>query len=391
MKALRIVLWVLIALSLVAGVWGVYDRLVNGHENTAYGSYVVWGLWVAMYLFLAGAAAGTFFFATLDYLFHIKLFSGTGRLALFATLVTLGAGLLHIWFDLGHMERIWKVYTRPNPQSVMAQMVWGYTLFGLLVLVMLAIVLRPASSPPQRGRGEGGKGRWLAILSALGLPLTLFLSGGVGALLGVESSRPFWHIGLFPVQFPVFSLASGAALMLLVIGLFGDSSNPQQSQQIRALAISTVVLQVIKLYFLWADYSQSLYGGVLQNVAAVNAVLFGPYWWAFWILQILIGTFIPVLMLALPNLDRQPIWAGIAGALVLFGFAVARANIVFPALTVPEIEALQRAFSDPRLQFTYFPSLMEWALSIGIIGLATAAFLVGHDVLRLATVQKEVA
>lgn len=80
-----------------------------------------------MYLFLAGTAAGTFFFATLDYLFGIKLFQGSGRLALFATLITLGAGLLHICFDQGHMERIWKVYTHPNPQSVMAQMVWGYT------------------------------------------------------------------------------------------------------------------------------------------------------------------------------------------------------------------------------------------------------------------------
>lgn len=390
-KSVEVLLWGLIVLSLIVGAWGVYDRLVNGHENTAYGSYVVWGLWVAMYLFLAGTAAGTFFFATLDYLFRVKLFQGTGRLALFATLVTLGAGLLHIWFDQGHMERIWKVYTHPNPQSVMAQMVWGYTLFGLLVLVMLVIALRSRLPLSQPGRGAGGEGRLLALLSILGLPLTLFLSGGVGALLGVEISRPFWHIGLFPVQFPVFSLASGAALMLLVIGLFGDARNPQQAQQIRVLAIVTVVLQVIKLYFLWADYSQSLYGGLPQNVAAINAVLFGPYWWAFWILQILLGTLIPALMLVMPGIVRRPVWAGVAGALVLLGFAVARANIVFPALTVPEIEALQQAFSDPRLQFAYFPSPVEWALSIGILGAAAAAFLLGGRWLRLSVAQQEVA
>lgn len=387
MKPLRLILWVLIALSLIVGAWGVYDRLVNGHENTTYGSYVVWGLWVAMYLFLAGTAAGTFFFATLDYLFHVRLFQGTGRLALFATLITLGAGLLHIWFDQGHMERIWKVYTRPNPQSVMAQMVWGYTLFGLLTAVMLVIALRAGRQKSETARAR----RWLAFLSVLGLPLTLFLSGGVGALLGVEVSRPFWHVGLFPVQFPVFSLASGAALMLVIIGLFGDTRNPQQAQQLRVLAIATIVLQVVKLYFLWADYSQSLYGGLPQNVAAINAVLFGPYWWAFWILQILLGSLVPIFILVLPGVARRPARAGVAGALVLFGFAVARANIVFPALTVPEIEALQRAFSDPRLQFAYFPSPMEWALSIGIFGAAAAAFLLGYTWLRLSVVQQEVA
>lgn len=41
MKPLRLILWVLIAWSLIVGAWGVYERLVNGHENTAYGSYVV--------------------------------------------------------------------------------------------------------------------------------------------------------------------------------------------------------------------------------------------------------------------------------------------------------------------------------------------------------------
>ncbi len=387
MKLLRTILWVLIALSLIVGAWGLYDRLVNGHENAAYGSYVVWGLWVAMYLFLAGTAAGTFFFATLDYLFRVRLFQGTGRLALFATLITLGAGLLHIWFDQGHMERIWKVYTRPNPQSVMAQMVWGYTLFGLLTAVMLVIALRAGRQGGEAARAR----RWLAFLSVLGLPLTLFLSGGVGALLGVEISRPFWHVGLFPVQFPVFSLASGAALMLLIISLFGDAHNPQQAQQLRVLAIATIVLQVVKLYFLWADYSQSLYGGLPQNVAAINAVLFGPYWWAFWILQILLGSLVPMFILVLPGVTRRPVWTGVAGALILFGFAVARANIVFPALTVPEIEALQQAFSDPRLQFAYFPSPVEWALSIGILGAAAAAFLLGCTWLRLSVVQQEVA
>jgi protein NrfD len=157
------------------------------------------------------------------------------------------------------------------------------------------------------------------------------------------------------------------------------------------LAIATVVLQVVKLYFLWADYSQSLYGGLPQNVAAINAVLFGPYWWAFWILQILLGSLVPILILVLPGVTRRPVWTGVAGALVLFGFAVARANIVFPALTVPEIEALQQAFSDPRLQFAYFPSPMEWALSIGILGAAAAAFLLGYTWLRLSVVQQEVA
>lgn len=368
---LRRILYVLGGLALLFGVWGVYDRLTFGHAHAGYGSYVVWGLWVAMYLFFAGTAAGSFMLATLDYLFNVELFEGTGRIGLWGTLVSLGAALLTVWFDIGHMERIWKVYLQGNPGSVMFQMVWGYTLFGLITLAALILALRKPESP------------LLKSLMWLGLVLALFVSGAVGALIGVQAARPFWHVGLFPVQFPVFSLASGAALMLLVLGWFGPREDPRRGQQLWVLGVVSMVLLVVKLYFLWADYSQSVYGGVPMNVEAVNLVLFGPHWWTFWILQILVGSVIPIVVLVQPKLAQNGRWAGWMGLLLLIGYAVARGLIIFPALTVPELEQLITAFTGKHLTFEYFPSLMEWAVTAGVIGLATLAFLFGMDRLRL--------
>jgi protein NrfD len=365
------VVYGLSVLALLFGAWGFYDRLAHGHQNAGYGSYVVWGLWVAMYLFFAGVAAGAFMVATADLLFHLKTFQGIGRAALWVALVSLGAALLQIWLDLGHLDRIWKVYLQGNPSSVMAQMVWGYTLFGLLLLVSLYLAIRAPQSSALR------------VLMIIGLPLSLFVSGAVGALLGVQASRPFWHVGLFPVQFPVFSLASGVAALLVVIGLFGSPTDARRASQLHILSIATIVLALVKLYFLWADFSQSMYGNVPQNVEAVRQVLYGPYWWAFWIIQLALGTLIPIVVLAQPQWARNGGLAGAMGLLVLIGFAAARANIVFPALTVPELEALITAFSGPHLTFDYFPTLMEWAVTSGSIGLAVLAFLIGADRLRL--------
>ncbi len=370
MRTHRKVYWIAVA-ALALGVLGLADRLLLGHQDAAYGSYVTWGLWVSMYLFFAGVAAGAFAVATLDLLFNVETFRGTGRIALWTALVSLGGALLSIWLDLGHMLRIWKVYFQPHFHSVMTQMVWGYTLFG----VLLVAALREAIRNPG--------GRALRALMTAGLPLALFVSGAVGALLGVEASRPFWHIGLFPVRFPVFAVASGAAALLAIIGLFGAPDDPRRGAQLRVLAIATVALAVAKLYFLWADFSQSLYGNVPQNVAAVREVLFGPYWWSFWILQILVGTLVPMAVLLRPGL-RGGALAGWMGVLVLAGLAVARANIVLPALAVPEIGALTEAFSgSARLRFEYFPSLMEWAVTVGITGLVVLAFLSGYERLPL--------
>ncbi len=71
------------------------------------------------------------------------------------------------------------------------------------------------------------------------------------------------------------------------------------------------------------------------------------------------------------------------GVLILIGFAAARANILFPALTVPELEGLTTAFAGPHLSFDYFPSLLEWSVTFGIVGAATIAFLLGTDRLPL--------
>jgi molybdopterin-containing oxidoreductase family membrane subunit len=257
----------------------------------------------------------------------------------------------------------------------MAQMVWGYTVFGALLAAALFLAVRRPQSPALR------------VLMVAGLPLSLFVSGAVGALLGVQASRQFWHVGLFPVQFPVFSLATGVAAVLAVVGLFGEGNDPHRGDQLWTLAVATIALAAVKLYFLWADYSQSLYGNVPQNVEAVHAVLYGPYWWAFWIGQLLVGTLVPVVVLAQRRFARDPVWAGWMGVLVLVGLAVARANIVFPALAVPELRALTTAFSGPHLTFDYFPSAMEWAVTAGAVGLALLVFVAGA---RVVTQKREV-
>jgi molybdopterin-containing oxidoreductase family membrane subunit len=371
-------LYVLGVLALLLGLYGFYSRLFIGERDVDYGSYVTWGLWVAMYLFFAGLASGLFMVATLDYLFEVRIFKGSGKLALWAALVTLPAALVSIGLDLGHMERIWKVYVQPNFNSLLAQMVWGYTVFGVMIAISLWLVTRPVVQTA-----------FVKGFMIVGLLTAIFVSSGVGALLGINASRMMWHVGLLPAQFPIFALATGVALMLTLVSFFGDESDANRAQQLRVLSIALIILLLIKTFFLWADFSMSLYAEVPQNIDAINEVLYGDYWWAFWIIQIALGTIIPMVVLILPVMYRRPFWLGVMGVLVLIGFAAARANIVFPALTVPELEGLSTAFTGPHLDFDYAPSLMEWSVVLGIIGVATLAFLLGLDYLPFFTTRKQ--
>jgi molybdopterin-containing oxidoreductase family membrane subunit len=270
------------------------------------------------------------------------------------------------------MERIWKVYLQPNFTSLLAQLVWGYTLFTLAILVALWLTARQPGALVTR------------VVMALGLFLAVFLSGGVGALLGVNASRGAWHVGMLPAQFPIFSLTSGVALLMIVVGWL-KADDGQRAQQLRLLSLAMVVLLVIKAYYLWTDFSLALYAGTPDTAEAVNLVLYGRWSWAFWGLQLGLGMIVPLLVLIQRPLAQNGLWAGFMGVAILIGFAVARANIIFPALAIPELDGLVTAFTGPHLQIDYVPSLMELSVVAGVVGLATVAYLLGMDRLPLFT------
>lgn len=387
----RKLLWALALVSVPIGLWGLYARLAFGHEATGYGSYVVWGLWVAMYLYFMELAAGSHLFATMDLISGFKPFTKMYRIALLATLGAMVGGLLHIFFDLGHPERFVNAYLSPSTSSVMAFMVWAYTLFGLVLLAQIVLAFRPEwSKMLGRQYGEGARAsdaKWLRILQIFSIPMVIAFSGGVGALFGVQGARAYWHVGMYPVAFIITALASGAGLMTFLAAFFLPRDDADHGKLMGALARLLAIFLAAEVLFVFADYSVSVYGGLPSNVAAVTQVLTGPYALSFWLVQVLIGMAIPFVICLVPALNSKPSWLGLAGALVLFGFIAVRLNAVLPALTVPELEGLRTAFVDPRLGFSYVPTMEEIALTVGIVGLALLVFLVAFS--RLHPVQAE--
>ena len=376
---IRRTLYVFAVVAILLGVYGFVSRLLFGERDVNYGSYVNWGLWVAMYLFFAGMAAGSIMVASLEYVFDLPLFRGTGKYALWAALVTLPGALTLIGFDLGHMERVWKVYVQPNFTSLLAQLVWTYTTF--LILVVAAVVLAMLD-------------RRIALkrLMIVGLVMAIFVSGGVGALLGVNAARVSFQNAMLPAQFPILNFSSGIALMLVMVGFFGIVSDPdRRTRLVRVLSLTLVALLAVKAYFLWVDYSQALYGQTQEAVAVAGQILFGQYAWAFWILQLGLGIVVPAIVLIMPSTSRRPPLAAVMGVFVLIGLAVGRTSIIFPALAFPEFEGLVDAFTGPHLTLEYTPSLMEWSVTIGIVGLSTLAWLIGTDRLPLFARTQETA
>jgi protein NrfD len=395
------VIW---AAALALGLVGVFWRLTSGHEQAGYGSYIPWGLWVAAYVYFIGLSAGAFLISALVYVAGVRQLERIGKLALFTALVTLFMALLTIWFDIGHMERNWEVYVYGNRSSMMAWMVWLYTAYFLLIIVenwfaLRADLARMSLQPGLRGAvgrllvlGRGDTSdeaarrdrSALRALGTLGVPLAVAFHGGVGALFGVLAARPFWNSSIFPIAFIVGALASGGALITFVTAFFWPDRGSEVHRNLVSF-LGRMVLALLAFYLLleWAEFSIGLYGQVPSESDPYRAILTGPYWYVFWFVHILIGSLVPLAVLAWKRGD--PRWIGGAAGLIAVTFIAVRLNIVIPGLIVPELKGLDTAFVDSRLTFHYFPSLMEWLVLLFVATLGVGIFYVGNRVLPLVT------
>lgn len=393
--------WVVGVVGLVPLAIGVYLRLTTGHQLANYGSLVPWGLGVAEYIYFIGLSAGAFLLSSLVYVFGVERFKPIGRLAVFTAIVSLLLALLSIWMDIGHMERFYYVFLYANITSPMAWMIWLYSAYFLLLVVEFWLLMRrdlavARSLPGWRGTvakitslGSTNTSdeslardmRWVKILATIGVPLAIMFPGGVGALFGVLSSRPYWHSGLYPIIFLASALASGGALLAVASSIFQEGWRTHR-QMIIDLGRIVLGLILFEALLQVSEILIGLYGNDAGFVASFQLALFGPYWWVFWVIQVAIGLVLPILILASP-LGRDPRLVMVACVGVVLGFVGVRLNIVVPGLSVEEIRGLSVAIDDPRINLLYFPSLFEWAIAVGIAGLGFILFGIGEIFLPL--------
>jgi protein NrfD len=394
--------------ALVIGAVGVFQRLTEGHVPADYGSYIPWGMWVAAYVYLIGLSAGAFLLSALVYVFDVRRLEPIGKLALFTALIALIGALLIIWFDIGHMERFWYVYAYGRPTSMMAWMVWLYTAYFVLILAELWFALRhDLARWSARSDLQGALARLLTfgfrdvsaeaaafdrralrLLGTIGVPLAIAFHGGVGALFASVAARPFWNGAIYPVAFIVGALASGGALLTAVIAFFWPGRGATNHRELVAfLGRMTLGLLLFYLVLEWAEFSIGLYGQVPGEASPYQEIISGQYWWVFWLIHIVVGSAVPISLLAIR--PRSVSWVGLAGALIAASFIAVRLNVVIPGLVTPELQGLETAYVDSRLTFTYFPSLMEWLVVVFVGALMVGLFYAGYRLLPLISAREE--
>lgn len=369
----RQILWWSFLLFSAVGLYGLTLRFLQGHLPAGYGSYVPWGLWIGIYFHGIGLAGGVFTLGALGYLLGWRGFSEEKNLRQVLVLSVACAlpAFFAVWLDLGHEWRFHNIFLHPSFTSMMAFNSWMYTAYlGIAALIWVLSYRAPA-------------GEWLKPLVCLAALFTVLFPSQSGAFFGVVDAKGHWHSPLLPLMFQLSALTAGSALLLLARVLIEASADHPLSEKEQADEdaiigrLRLVVLVGIVLYFVFEFAEVSIaFWSPYTHAPGIQLMLFGPYWWVFWIVHLGLGGLVPLVLLA----SRWRAGWTLAALLTAVCFLSARLNVLIPGQAVGELKGLQEAFQDERLNYIYHATPMEYYVGLLCIAMGMAVFVIGRRI-----------
>ena len=364
-----------------------------------------WGLLVVLYPYLTGLVAGAFILASLERVFNVKEVQPTYRLSLLTALAFLIVAPLPLLLHLGHPERAHQIFLTPNSQSAMAMFGFVYAWYLAVVLLLeiwldyrkdlvlwarretgwkrwvhYAITLGATDLSDRSLRFDESAGRWITVI---GIPSAFLLHGYVGFIFGSIKANPWWSSVLMPVVFLFSAIVSGIALVLVLYVLSTMFRwRPVDMKCLDKLAQFLFYALVVDFSLEALDFIHRLYEAE-ESIGILSQMIESRLFLSLVVLQVLMGTIIPLVALALvspalrkgsfvnaPNELRQLIYIG-AAILVQIGIFSIRWNVVIGGqlfskslrgLTIYKVDVLGIEGLGMTIGLLLLPLVILWVL-----------------------------
>jgi Ni/Fe-hydrogenase subunit HybB-like protein len=354
--ALKSVLWLLVGICITVSL----ARFIRGlGATTDLSDAAPWGLWIAFDVMSGVAlAAGGFVIAAVVYIFHLqkyKLFTRSAILTAFLGYVAVAVGLL---YDLGIPMNIWHPIIYPQPRSVLFEVAMCVMLYLTVLFLEFCPVILEHSwfNRPFFQKIHVALKKATIPLVVLGIVLSTLHQSSLGSLFLIAPERvhPLWYSPIIWVLFFV----SAAGLGLMTIAAETLFSSWYFGHKLRPDLLSNLGKAASSVLFLYAGLrlgDLALRGKlvhVLDNTWQANVFL----------LEMSLTALLPVALMAFRKIRSSAVGIGIASGLTLLGMVGYRFNLCVVAFARPE-------------GVSYFPTWMEFAVTLGIVAAAMLVFI----------------
>jgi molybdopterin-containing oxidoreductase family membrane subunit len=397
----KIVLPLLVVLALAGlGLW-VY-QIQQGLIVTNMRNSFLWGLYIAMWAFFVGTAAGGLVVTSSVYLFKIEGLKPISRIASVTAFICTVAAMGMLLPDLGRIERVFNLVLHPNFTSVLP---WDFIVlsgYAILAAIYTYILMRPdivrrGIHLPLLGRvGKKNIGeteleqmnkkseRLARYIAPLALVLAILIHTVTAWVLATQLARPWWFGGALAPMFVATAVATGPVVVILA-ALYTLRHKKSLMSAYGILAKIAVFGAVVLLFIYYGDFVVRYWWGAGAEFETLR-VLFS----AFWPLYLLEALFIIAAIIIFLKRAKQ-VFGLIAGSLcMVFGVLAHRFVLFAPAFNVipfkvtsPSEEGLvdwvypiasgeiQGTLDNPEPLFVswwnYVPSPVEFTVVIGVV------------------------
>lgn len=347
----------LLTVAVAAGGVAYAVQLEQGLYITNMTDQVSWGMYIANFTFQVGVAAAAVMVVIPAYAYRMASFE---RIVFIGEALALSAVitcLMYVTVDLGRPERAWHLVpwwgSLNFPASILS---WDVVvLAGYLVINSTLIWLS------LRGKyyGRHPNPRVYVTLVFVSMAWAISIHTVTAFLYSWLGARPFWNSAIVTPRFLASAFVSGPAFLVLalrVIRRFGGYAVDDEVFVTFRRIMSVTLL--VNLFLFAAEVFTELYGGGL-HAASMRYLLFGHYEHIglrayIWTGLALDVTATVVLLSPLSKRDR---WLDAACVAAFLGVWIEKGM----ALVVPGF------VPTPLGEFVeYVPSVVEWAVSLGI-------------------------
>ncbi len=361
----------LLGVIILIGLYTALKLLTEGHHLFNANDVLIWSLPLGAYIYLALISSGLTLLASISLVFGVERYKPFAKRLVFLAIASLFGGFISIGLELGNVWHMVYILISPNISSPIWWMGAIYSLeLVVLILKFQKIHTGDWSSTTSKTLGQIG------FLCALIAPLM------IGSVFGITESRVTYFGPLMSIYCLFMAILSGSALCLFynlvhaqITG--NDTADDKDSLFGELTKLFTgslgavIVLTLIKVFFEGSTVIPEFlnyhkYAQVFGSIAGMNT-------------EVILGLFLPFILVSIPQLRSLNKTRILASALVLVGTLAMHMEILLAGQSRP-VGPKAEQFPDV---VSYFPSSSEWIVFMLSIAVMLLLFSLGERFLKL--------
>ena len=367
-KGLFSIWMAILGIVVLIGLYTTYKLFAAGHVLFNTNDVIIWSLPLGVYIYLALASSGLTILAALPLVFGIGKYEPFAKRLVFLAIATLCGAFVSIGLELGNVFHMIYIMFSPNLSSPIW---WMGAIYGLELIVLIV-----KFGLMHKGNWHSGFSKALATASFI---LALVAPLMIGSVFGITESRVTYFGPIMSIYCLLMAFMSGTALFLfysLIVNKITGNGVPTELYDEFALIFTYATAVVVGFTLLkFAIESATVVPEFLvyhQFEHAFGAIR-GIH------MEILLGLFLPFVLLLFPSVRKSVGGKIAASALILTGTLFIHMEILLAGQSHP---VGPKAEQYPEF-INYFPSIWEFLVFLFALGVMLLLYSLGERFLKL--------